>query len=247
MSPVTRPQGNSDDDISQILGRWEFLPGQPQVRFIDGIGDVRRIQIRLEAGILQFEIVGRPDGRCPEGVESFLHWWGERPEKISHAQCEALREEVYLYHQRAAAFLMLEDFAAVLRDCDRNLDAIHLVRRQAMRGVDLDSFEAVRVATVLLRTRADASMCIRMRDTQGALAAIDRGLANLHAVTGASARTMNGDSSEASFLRAMRDALVPKLPSSQRVDLELRLQHAIRTENYELAAILRNELRQIGY
>jgi len=72
-------------------------------------------------------------------------------------------------------------------------------------------------------------------------------LANLHGGAGSSHRLSEDDSSEASTLRAMRDALVPKLPSSQRVDLESRLKHALRMENYELAAILRNELRQIGY
>jgi protein-arginine kinase activator protein McsA len=37
--------------------------------------------------------------------------------------------------------------------------------------------------------------------------------------------------------------LVPKLPSSQRAELQERLRAAIDSENYELAAILRDELR----
>ena len=41
----------------------------------------------------------------------------------------------------------------------------------------------------------------------------------------------------------MRDALVPKLPMSQRVELQERLQAAINAENYELAAVLRDELK----
>ena len=196
---------------------------------------------------MQFELQGRPDGKHPEGAESWLEFWGASAEKLVQNECEILRGEVLLYHQRAAAFLMLEDFASVVRDCDRNLFAIDFVRSHAIRGVDLESFDAIRIATVLLRTRAEASMCIRIRDTQGALAAIDRGLAYLHGGAGSSHRMSEDDSSEASTLRAMRDALVPKLPSSQRVDLESRLKHALRMENYELAAILRNELRQIGY
>ena len=43
----------------------------------------------------------------------------------------------------------------------------------------------------------------------------------------------------------MREMLVPKLPSSQRVELEERLQAALDDENYELAAILRDELRMM--
>ncbi len=244
---MTQSQGNHEDDISLILGRWEFSDGTPRVRYLDGIGENRRIQIRLEAGIIQFELQGRPDGKHPEGAESWLEFWGASAEKLAQNECEILRGEVLLYHQRAAAFLMLEDFASVVRDCDRNLFAIDFVWSRATRGADLQPFDAIRIATVLLRTRAEASMCIRIRDTQGALAAIDRGLANLHGGAGSSHRLAEDDSSEASMLRAMRDTLVPKLPSSQRVDLESRLKHALRMENYELAAILRNELRQIGY
>ena len=43
----------------------------------------------------------------------------------------------------------------------------------------------------------------------------------------------------------MRDLLTPKLPASQRIELEDRLHAALAAENYELAAILRDELRQV--
>jgi protein-arginine kinase activator protein McsA len=48
------------------------------------------------------------------------------------------------------------------------------------------------------------------------------------------------------LLRALLDALTLKLPTSQRHELERRLQQALAAENYELAAILRDELRQMG-
>ncbi len=41
----------------------------------------------------------------------------------------------------------------------------------------------------------------------------------------------------------MRDALVPKLPVSQKSELHERLARALEQENYELAAILRDEIR----
>jgi hypothetical protein len=44
-------------------------------------------------------------------------------------------------------------------------------------------------------------------------------------------------------LRTMRDTLVPQLPPAQRAELEARLRAAVLAENYELAAILRDELR----
>ena len=50
---------------------------------------------------------------------------------------------------------------------------------------------------------------------------------------------------EIQFLKGMRDMFVPRLPSSQRQEMEERLAAAIDAENYELAAILRNEIRQL--
>ena len=43
----------------------------------------------------------------------------------------------------------------------------------------------------------------------------------------------------------MIDVMVPKLPSSQRHEMEMRLKAALEVENYELAAILSHELRQL--
>lgn len=239
--------GDADDDIAEVLRRWPFIQGEVQVRFLDGIGDVRKIQVRLEGGILQFNTAGRPDGARPNGAESWLDLWRQRTDALSQDDCETLRLEIQLYHQRAAAYLLMEEFAAVIADCQHNLDAIDLALDRAQSTVDRAVFGTARIGCVLLRTRAEASIHIRLRDTQGALAAIDRGLANLHGGAQVGMRSLDGDSAEAAMLRAMRDALIPKLPSSQRVDLESRLKHALRMENYELAAILRNELRQIGY
>ena len=41
----------------------------------------------------------------------------------------------------------------------------------------------------------------------------------------------------------MKEVLIPQLPPSEKADLKERLLAAIAAENYELAAILRDELR----
>ena len=46
-------------------------------------------------------------------------------------------------------------------------------------------------------------------------------------------------------LRTLRESLVPQLPPAERGELQARLEAAVRTENYELAAILRDELRRL--
>ena len=48
---------------------------------------------------------------------------------------------------------------------------------------------------------------------------------------------------EVHLLQSMQDLLIPRLPSSQRAELRDRIREAIAAENYELAAILRDELK----
>ncbi len=245
--PTVPNAGNPDDDIAGILSRWEYSGDGPQARYLEGIGGTRRIQVRLEAGLLQFEIEGRPDGRRPQGHECWWDSFKEHSQRLTENEVGLLRNEIHLYHQRAAVHLLLDNFAGVISDCDRNLLAIAFVCARSRRSDEWLSFESIRAAAVLLRTRAEASMCVRTGDTRGALAAIDRALVLLHSSAAGGSRPDAEEPIEAAALRSMRDVLVPKLPSSQRVDLESRLKQALRMENYELAAILRNELRQIGY
>jgi excinuclease UvrABC helicase subunit UvrB len=78
------------------------------------------------------------------------------------------------------------------------------------------------------------------------VAAIDRGLDEIRAMLAGRGEAERFDqANEVQLLRGMREMLVPKLPTSQRSELEERMRAAIRAENYELAAILRDELRQL--
>ena len=74
------------------------------------------------------------------------------------------------------------------------------------------------------------------------MSAIDQGLEELESILGSEGAER---SNEIQLLRGMREMLVPKLPSSQRVELEDRLKAALDAENYELAAILRDELKMM--
>ena len=96
----------------------------------------------------------------------------------------------------------------------------------------------------MMRTRALAAALVRQGDMRSALASIDRGMDDIRTSYAADGRLDQFESSnEAQLLRGLRDMLVPKLPSSQRMELEERMRAALAAENYELAAILRDELR----
>ncbi len=52
-------------DIAVILNGWDYNPDEVTVRRILGLDGRVKIQMRLDLGILQMEVDGRPDGQHP--------------------------------------------------------------------------------------------------------------------------------------------------------------------------------------
>ena len=241
-------------DISKILEDWPFEPGRLNVRLVQ-ISDSRQVvQVRSEMGIVQMETQGRPDGRSFDGEESLLDLLESRieahqatgedtgPFQIDPDQAQALREEAALYYQRYVAFMTLEEFDAVVADANRNLRVFDLCRDHAMSSEDQEVLEQFRPQVIATRARAQAAKAIGEGDAKSALVAINEAIEEIRR----HAKDLGGaEPPEIQLLVGMRDVLVPRLPSSQRVELEQRLKAAIDAENYELAAVLRDELRMM--
>jgi hypothetical protein len=250
----------SDHDLTELLNAWPHEPGQINVRRITG-GDGRpKIQVRVELGVLQMATEDRPDGRRFDDFPSLLDLHRDRLARyirrsgseigfvLTGEECRAMREEAVQYYHRYVAMFALGDFESVVRDTSRNLEVIDFCRQFAADSYDRTVLEQIRPSIISMRSRAEAEEAIAGRSPKQALAAIDRGLAQLRAVfEDANLQDAFESSNEVQLLRGMRDALVPKLPMSQRVELHDRLQAALDAENYELAAILRDELRLLGY
>lgn len=172
----------------------------------------------------------------------------ERPGefKLSTEDCQALREEAAQYYHRYVAMMALEDFYAVVRDTTRNLRVLDLCNQYAENETDREYLDQFRPYILMFRARALASQAILNKEPKAALHAIDEALDALKQhfdlTEEPSAFDMSG---EVQMLRSMRDSLVPKLPVSPMAELRARLSKAIETENYELAAILRDELKHM--
>src|SRR5436190_4434096 len=65
----------SDKDIAPVLRGWDYEAGAINVRKIAGLDGKEKLQMRLDLGLLQMEITGRPDGHRPHGFESFLEYF----------------------------------------------------------------------------------------------------------------------------------------------------------------------------
>lgn len=280
-------------DISSILKEWPFERGQISARLVRGLDGEPKIQVRLDLGLLQMEVEGRPDGQRPFGYGSLLEYFeakmdgvevsaeeerageakpqgsgikegvagpedeDEREDEIeagsekgevslTSEECSAIRDEALQYYHRYVALWILEDFDGVVRDTTRNLRALDLCRDRAQNEQDRVVLEQFRPYILMMRSRALAQRAIKDNEPKAAVLALDDGLEQLRGVfTEAGQPQAFEESSEVEVLRAMRESLVPKLPVSESAELKQRLQRAIEQENYELAAILRDELKML--
>jgi hypothetical protein len=251
------------DDLTNLLREWPYQPGQLAVRVIEGDDGRPKIQMRLDLGLLQMEMDGRPDGQQPEGFDSWLERYeamldegeaagevaGEEVEHalvLNHDDCRRLREEAVQYYQRYVALFVLEDFDGVVRDTSRNLRALDLCSEHAESDEDREALEQFRPYLLMMRARALAGQAVSDGEAKAALLAIDQALDEIRHVFVESGDAAGFDAAtEVQLLRGMREALAPKLPVSPKAELRNRLKQAVEAENYELAAILRDELRNM--
>ena len=162
-------------------------------------------------------------------------------------ECRQLREEAQQYYHRYIALLVLEDFESVARDTSRNLRVLDLFKDYAIDEEDQQAMEGHRPYVMMMRARSLASHALQHEENKVAVNAIDEGIEALKLYYEASGQEDEFENAgEVDMLREMRDGLIPKLPVSQRAELKQRLEAAIVSENFELAAILRDELRMLG-
>jgi hypothetical protein len=245
-------------DLSNILDEWPYEPGKINVRLIEGDDGEPRIQLRIDLGIMQLRTAGRPDGLRPNGYESLLEFHEARLDEhvesngsasgfsLSEDECRELREEAVQYYHRYVCEMVLDEFEGVVRDTSRNLRVLDICSKHAETEQDRAILEQFRPYIVMMRSRALASQALKDEEPKAAIHALDDGLEILRRYFSENGQLETFDgSSEVQILRQMRDALTPKLPVSQSAELKNRLKQALEQENYELAAILRDELKNM--
>ena len=59
------------EHIDEVLRAWAYDPNTLSVRLVNGTDGRDVLQMRIDMGVLQLELDGRPDGTRPKGFESF--------------------------------------------------------------------------------------------------------------------------------------------------------------------------------
>src|SRR6266480_2347746 len=71
-------------DLNTILRDWPHENGNIKVRKIAGLDGREKLQLRVDLGVLQMEVAGRPDGRRPHKCESLLEYHQRRARSEEH-------------------------------------------------------------------------------------------------------------------------------------------------------------------
>ncbi len=242
-------------DLRMITEDWPYEPGQINVRKIRGADNRVKIQMRVDLGVLQMEVDGRPDGRRPHNHDSLLEYHRKRVEAhqrrngtdlgytLTADECRELREEALQYYQRYLANFVLEEYEAVVRDTKRNLDALDLCAQYASEDEDRYSLEQYRPYIVMMNVRSKALQAMQQGAFRTAVAQVEAGLKTIREVY-----QRFGDpkayraSGEVAILKALRKEILKHLPVDPVRDLKQKLNRAVAEERYEEAAKLRDEL-----
>ncbi|HEY2826910.1 MAG TPA: UvrB/UvrC motif-containing protein [Pirellulales bacterium] len=234
-------------DIDDLLADWAFQPGEVMARLVKAADGREVLQMRVDMGLLQMEVVGRPDGAKPEGADTYFDYLLSAVIQegdtfvLTTPQCaEVDREFVQFYHRRIC-WLALRKFPQATKDADHTLSLMDFVKRHSPDEQWTLSHEQYRPFVLFHRVQAAALGELEAHGAEAAIGEINQGLDRFRKIF---------DEYEVAE-KFEEDELVLKLQELEKSlrehyhverTLDERLAEAVATEQYELAAQLRDEI-----
>src|SRR5258705_2574305 len=239
-------------DLNTILKDWPHENGNIKVRKITGLDGREKLQLRVDLGVLQMEMNGRPDGQRPHKCESLLEYHQKRAARgeakgeayeLTPEQCGELQQEGIQYYHRYLSLFQINDFTGVVRDTQRNLDLFTFVTEHTDRDELSWSLQQFRPYVLMMNTRAKASILLGEGKFAEAVAEIERGRdAIADFFQHSNFPELISKSSEIAFLEEWLEEVKAKRPLSKLEIMQREMESAIAKELYERAAELRDAI-----
>jgi len=254
---MTRPDlfGAMSLDLNSILNDWPHEPGAIKVRKIVGLDGREKLQLRIDLGVLQMEIAGRPDGQHPHGCESLLAYHQARAARaerdnetyeLTSDECAELQQEGIQYYHRYLSLFQINEFEGVIRDTQRNLDLFTFVDDHTDRDEVIWNFQQFRPYVLMMNTRAKASILLGDGKFAEAMKEIEKGRDTItEFFQQSSIPEMAQKSSELAFLEEWLEEVSSKRPLSKLEVMQREMERAIANELYERAAELRDAIKNL--
>ncbi|MEW6158073.1 MAG: UvrB/UvrC motif-containing protein [Verrucomicrobiota bacterium] len=247
-------------DISHLLDDWEYEPGQIVVRKFKTDSGVEKIQLRVDLGLLQLNATGRPDGKRPYGRETLLHYHESRLRRhlklnsgnddgfeLSANDCAKLHQEAVQFHHRYICLFQLQDYPSVIRDTERNLKAFEFIKQFAASNEFLWPMQHLVPQLLMLQTRAHGMMAVEKEDYVSAIRTVEEGIETLRDFYRQHGQADHIEQSgELHSLHNFLEDIQSTRPLTRREKLQKALEEAVRREDYERAAQVRDQLKNLN-
>ncbi len=236
-------------DIDHILKNWPFDPTSINVRSVR-IGERSVIQLRLDMGLLQMEILGRPDGKRPHGETTYFDYLRKQRDQkpgrfqLTEEQCaEVDREFVQFYHRRVC-WLHMREFDRAVRDAEHTLGLMDFCKAYSPDEEWTISHEQYRPFVLYHRTQARALAILESDVENSGELAIEEVAKGLEEIRQLFIEYEAEDKFDEDELVIQLREFQQSLRSRYKIDKTLseQLSEAIAEENFELAAKLRDQI-----
>lgn len=254
-------------DLSIIIADWPYDEDEDanNVRKVLGIDGLMKVQVRIRGGALQWETDGRPDGRKPHGFPSVLDCCCDLLSRQDRAAAPAqsaesglsaeltaeLAQELFDYYRRGRALFLLGDYRRALSDALHNLRILKLMRENCSDAAAVFGHDRYRPSLLVDRARAEMLLNVQGGEVRRALDALNRGIRDIESFYGEyELEERLNDSAERQILVDLRRSLrerhnVPLNDEELLHSLKVEQEIAIRRENYEMAARLRDKINSL--
>lgn len=248
--PERHPATGTSLDIADALGNWPCGHDELTARLILGNDGRQKVQMRVDLGVLQMEVEGRPDGGRP--VLDDLRDAFDRHKSlhrhdfgfsISDEEAARLEHEGKLYARRYLAWFVLGEWERSARDARHHLAILSMLEHYA------DRREPVAVwlpYALMMAARSDAAVAAKRGDPHAAVRKVtsaQRRLKRHYRRHGGQAAYRA--STEIRVLKTVLRQLKQDLPGSPVRELKRELRRAVSTEAYERAAELRDRIERL--
>lgn len=205
--------------------------------------------MRVDMGILQMEVEGRPDGERPGDADTYYDFlvataFEEGSEfELDESRCSEIDREFYQFYHRRICWLSLKEYGKAVADAEHTLRLMDFSSANAPDAEWALMHEQYRPFVLFHRIQASALEQLEDSDAEQAVEIIDAGLQELSDVFSEhDVEDRYDDDAFVIKLREMRQAIVDHYELGPT--LAEQLAEAIAAEQYELAAELRDQMER---
>lgn len=240
------------NDITDLLQDWDYDP-EHSVRVLRAADGRLLIQVRQPMGIEQYEMDGRPDGSRPFGHDSYLAMIEERLERLGPAaefwlsgeEIRRLRNESLLFYYRYIVLFQLNDFERVARDTGHNLRLCALIQRHCRDEEERQSVLQYQPYIIRMNAMARCILAVQEGDRPAGAAILGQALRDIEALEPIPLPAFQFERSRAqSYIGNALEQLAGEC-FEPLLAMETELGKALDEENYEQAAELRDQIRNL--